>query len=557
MNDLVELQIKTKPLRLLYVEDEPASREQLLMVLEILFDSITVACDGQEGWKYYREGEFDLVLTDINMPGMNGIALAERIKKQNPLQKVIIISAHDSGEYLLSAIRTGVDNFLLKPLEDGQFKHVMHQVADVIHNEKLQKFYRVELEKEVVRKTQKILKQAITDELTGLYNRKKLNLELAKPGKKILMLLNIDNFDNINATYGYGNGDLILQKIAHFFAQHAHPGAMLFRLGHDEFSFLFTDASLEAIEAYARELQRLILQQPITHEEIVVKFTATTVLAEGEKDLLKDVHLAFKETRQIGKNRIGIFQRESKLAQHQKEMQQCMRILSDVLQQRQVVPYFQPIVDNRTGRAEKYECLARIVHEGRIMPPALFLETAELTGMLPDVTRLMIEKSFHYFKERTESFSINISEYDLNDGYLGPFLKTNLQKFGIDPSRIVLEVLEGISAHGAQKSLEQLAEFKEVGFKLAIDDFGAQNSNFERVHRLEVDYIKIDGSFIKQINIDPNSYRVAKTITDFSKSIGAEVIAEYVHSEAVQKKIVELGIEYSQGYYFAEPSPEI
>jgi EAL domain-containing protein (putative c-di-GMP-specific phosphodiesterase class I) len=169
----------------------------------------------------------------------------------------------------------------------------------------------------------------------------------------------------------------------------------------------------------------------------------------------------------------------------------------------------------------------------------------------------MIEKSFDYFKDRTESFSINISEYDLNDGYLGDFLKRAVETSGIDPSRVVLEVLEGISAHGAEKSLDQLMAFKELGFGLAIDDFGAQNSNFERVHRLQVDYIKIDGSFIKQIHEDSNSFCVAKTIADFSKSIGAEVIAEYVHNESVQEKILELGIDYSQGYYFSQPIPGI
>ncbi|MEA3373568.1 MAG: EAL domain-containing protein [Campylobacterota bacterium] len=557
MNQIAELKEKTKTLTLLYVEDDPASREQISVILEMFFGTLTVAEDGCEGWECYQKSDFDLVITDINMPCMSGIELTQKIKSLNPLQKVVIVSAHDSGDYLLSAIRAGVDNFILKPVEMEQFEGVIKKVATAIHNEKLHQHYQNELEREVTSKTQELMQQAVTDDLTGLYNRKMLTMKLEKYGVKVLMLLNIDNFDNINATYGYGNGDLIMQKIAHFLKAHLHPSATLFRLGHDEFAFLFTTVKLGEAEAYARELQHLISQKPITHEAITVKFTATVVLAEGEKDLLKDVHIAFKEARAIGKNRIGVYRHDSGLERRQKEIQQSMHILIDALEKRMVVPYFQPIINNQTRRVEKYECLARIIHDGKVLTPGFFIETAELTGVLPEITRLMIEKSFEYFKNRTEEFSINISEHDLNDSYLDAFLEENIVRYGIDPSRVVLEVLEGLSAHGAEKSFDQLSAFKARGFQLAIDDFGAQNSNFERVHRLKVDYIKIDGSFIKQIDQDLNSYRVAKTITDFSKSIGAKVVAEYVHSEAVLQKVVELGIDYSQGFYFAEPSAEI
>ena len=284
-----------------------------------------------------------------------------------------------------------------------------------------------------------------------------------------------------------------------------------------------------------------------------VKFTATIVLATGKKDLLKHVHLAFKETRAIGKNRIGTYHHDSGLEEHQKMLQSSMYILSEVLVNDMVVPYFQAIVNNKTQDVEKYECLARIIHNDEVLTPDFFIETAELTGLLPDITRIMIRKSFKYFKTRTEDFSINISEQDLNNNYLYEFLQDNIDKYSIKPSRVVLEVLEGVSTNGAEKNFDQLIALKELGFKLAIDDFGAQNSNFERVHKLKVDYIKIDGSFIKNIDTNTMSYQVAKTITNFSKSIGAKVIAEYVHNESVQNKIIELDIDYSQGYYFAEP----
>jgi len=557
MSKLSELKDRTKNLDILYVEDDPASRQQISSIMEMLFASLTVGEDGMEGLELYKNSKFDLVITDINMPNMNGIEMMKQIKAINPMQKVIIVSAHDSGEYLLSAIRAGVDNFILKPVEMEQFQEVISKVATIIHNEKLQEHYRQELEAEVTEKTVELLQQAITDDLTGLYNRKKLNMCLEKPGKKILMMLDVDNYDNINVTYGYNNGDIILQKIAQFLKENLLDDSVLFRLGHDEFVFLFEHNTIEEIELYAKEIQELISRKPIEYEETQVRFTATIVLAEGDKDLLKDVHLAFKRTRTIGKNRIGIYYPDIELEQHQKYIQKCIYMLSDAIKKQHVVPYFQPIVNNKTNEIEKYECLARIVNESGVKTPVQFIEAAELSGMLPDITRIMIEKSFDFFKDKSEEFSINISEIDLNNNYLVDFLKEQALKFKISPQRVVLEVLEGISASGAQKSVEQLMALKEYGFQLAIDDFGAQNSNFERVHKLKVDYIKIDGSFIKRIDNDSNSFHIAKTIADFSKSIGAKVIAEYVHSEEVYNKVLELGIDYSQGYYFSEPIPEI
>lgn len=557
MSNLSELKEKTKSLNVLYVEDDDATREQISSVMGMLFSSLSVAEDGMQGLELYKNGKFDLVITDINMPRMNGIEMMKKIKSINPMQKVIIVSAHDGGDYLLSAIRAGVDNFILKPVEMEQFQEVVTKVATIIHNEKLQEHYRQELEAEVTEKTVELVQQAVTDDLTGVFNRKKLTMCLARPGRKILMMLDVDNFDNINVTYGYNSGDIILKKIAQFLKENLHPDALLFRLGHDEFAFLFTSSTIEEVKIYAKEIQKLILQQPVDYEEILVRFTATIVLAEGDSDLLKDVHLGFNRTRKIGKNRIGIYKPDIELERHQKHIQKCIYTLSDAIKKQHIVPFFQPIVNNKTNKIEKYECLARIVNDDGVMTPNKFIEAAELSGMLPDITRIMVEKSFDYFKDKSEEFSINISEVDLNDNYLVDFLKEKTVKFSINPNRVVLEVLEGISASGAQKSLEQLLILKDYGFQLAIDDFGAQNSNFERVHTLKVDYIKIDGSFIKQIDTDLNSFHIAKTIADFSKNIGAKVIAEYVHSESVYKKVLELGIDYSQGYYFSEPLPKI
>lgn len=553
MHKLDELKKITKRLDILYVEDDKDSRDELSDILLMLFSTLTVAENGLEGWEAYKKKEFDLVITDINMPIMDGLELSQKIKNMNPNQKIVIVSANGNGDKLLSAIRIGVDNFIVKPVEMEQFNEVIHKVATNIHNQNLQMFYQEELEREVENKTKELIKQSVTDNMTGLYNRSKLNHMFNLNGSKILMLLNIDNFDNLNIAYGYDNGDIIIQKIALFLTKNLHPDATLFRLGSDEFIFLFNKTPLYEAEEYARKLQAMISKESIEIQEIVVKFTATIALAEGENDLLKDVHVAFNEVRLMGKNRIGIYKSNSTYELNQKRMQERIRTLKEALLMQQIVPFYQAIINNETNQIEKYECLVRIVTDKEIIYPSEFLQTAKITGMIPDITKIIIEKSFEYFKDRGEEFSINITEDDLQNNYLDEFLEKNIAKYGIHPSRVVLEVLEGISTNGAKVSYEQLKGLKQRGFQLAIDDFGTEHSNFERVHNLKVDYIKIDGSFIKNMDTNINSYRIVKTITDFSKSIGAKVIAEFIHNEAVQKKVLELGIEYSQGYYFSEP----
>lgn len=555
MNSILALKEQTKELTILYVEDDAASRGQLAQIFTLLFKTIVVAEDGKEGWQKYESGTYDLVFTDISMPKMNGIELTERIKNKNPFQRVVLISGHSESNYLLLAIRMGVDSFLMKPIEEKQMGEVLQKLVNAIEAEKIVKDYYNHLENEVKKKTEALQKIANTDKLTGLYNRNKFNEMVQEKENTILLLLNIDNFDNINISYGYDHGDVILKNIAQFLQKNTPMNVNIFRFGHDEFALLWAGSTLFDVQLFAEKLQNKIAACPIKYGKISVRFTATIAIAEGENDLLRNTHLALKEARILGKNRIKIYDQDSPFEMVQKEIQRHIPILFDAIKEDRIIPYFQPIGNNKTQTIEKYEALARIVENGQIIMPNFFIKAAEVSGMLPSITRIMIEKSFLFFSDKPFAFSINISEHDLNDGYLIDFLKESAEKYAINPRNVVLEVLEGVSSYATESNLNQLNELKSLGFRLAIDDFGTQNSNFERVHRLQVDYIKIDGSFIKHIDTDENSYKITQSITNFAKSIGAKVIAEFVHSQAVYEKILELNIDYTQGYYLGSPQP--
>jgi len=185
------------------------------------------------------------------------------------------------------------------------------------------------------------------------------------------------------------------------------------------------------------------------------------------------------------------------------------------------------------------------------------MEAAKLTGMLSYVTKSVIEQSCEKFKNNHYEFSINVTNYDLHLDYLEDFLIRNLAKHSIEPSRVVLEILEDITTLNESNILEQLHSLRNRGFKIAIDDFGSESSNFSRLLEFSPDYLKIDGSFIKNILSDEKSRIITEAIVLLAHKSSIKVIAEFVHNEAVQNKIKELGIDYSQGYFFSEPRRDL
>jgi EAL domain-containing protein (putative c-di-GMP-specific phosphodiesterase class I) len=228
--------------------------------------------------------------------------------------------------------------------------------------------------------------------------------------------------------------------------------------------------------------------------------------------------------------------------------------LHHALQNDTLVPYFQGIRNNKTGVIKKFEVLARIEKDGEVISPYRFLEPARLSGLLPEITKIIIDKSFKIMADKEYDFSLNLTEDDLARHYIIDYLDLKAQEYGVDPHRVIIEILEGISANGKKNHVLQLQALKERGYSIAIDDFGTEYSNFERVLDLDIDFLKIDAKYIKDIDTNPKSLEVTKAIVYFAKNAKIPCIAEFVHSKEVQDIMISLEIEFSQGYFFSEPS---
>jgi diguanylate cyclase (GGDEF)-like protein len=394
--------------------------------------------------------------------------------------------------------------------------------------------------------------QAYHDKLTKLFNRTYLE-KLTTQNSFSIIMLDINNLSYINMAYGFEVGDKLLVKVANILKENfdAHS---TYHLYSDEFALLFQEKI--DFEKKIKQIQNYFHDKTIQIETITLHISFSYGAACDKDKIIRNSSLALKKAKKNGKDRFHIFDEKTDSIDYAKREAfiSTHNLLCKALEDDRIVPYFQGIRSNKTNKITKFEVLARIENNTQAISPKQFLEAAQLSGFLPNITKVMIDKSFKIMAEYDYSFSINITEDDLSRNYLCDYLNEKSIQYGINPQRVIIEILEGISAIGKKNNIQQLQQIKSNGYALAIDDFGAEYSNFERTLELNIDFIKIDSKYIKDIDVNPRSYNVAKSIAFFAKQSGIPCIAEFVHSASVQKIVEELEIEFSQGYYFSEPS---
>ena len=424
--------------------------------------------------------------------------------------------------------------------EQGEIQNYLSIISDLTELKSVQK---------------QIVDMAFYDPVTQLHNKTYLEQQiLVKEQNYSLLLLNINNFSYINTAYGFDIGDKILTEIAKVLANNfsAHE---TFRLNSDEFGLLF-EGEINITEQI-KVIQRYFYSMLIQVDDISVYIAFTYGAAYGKEHLLRNCALALKQAKSLGKNRYHIFDVKNELINNstRESFIASNNLLHSALELDQLTPYFQGIYNNKNQTIEKFEVLARIVKGDAVISPFHFLDTATLAGLLPKITRVILDKSFKIMSHYDYTFSVNITEDDLSQNYLLAYLAEKTAQYKIRPQRIILEILEGVSATGKKNHIKQLIELKAKGYLLAIDDFGTEYSNFERLLELDIDYLKIDAKYIKNIDVNEKSYEITRAITFFAHNANIPCVAEFVHNESVQTVITALGIDYSQGYYFSEPSP--
>jgi EAL domain-containing protein (putative c-di-GMP-specific phosphodiesterase class I) len=288
---------------------------------------------------------------------------------------------------------------------------------------------------------------------------------------------------------------------------------------------------------------------------IGIAFNIGIASAKAGKDVLIQAEYALDIAKQLGARYYAFYNEEDESIQQNKQMIEWLNITKEMIEGDMIVPYFQPILESKTNKIIKFEVLARGIYKDQVIVPFYFIEPATRLGLISSITRIMIQKSFKHFSKNSFEFSLNISERDLHEDYLYEYLKERSKDFNIDPSRVTLEVLESVTTGLHHEEItEQINKIKSLGFKVAIDDFGTENANFSRLMHINFDYIKLDGTFMKDIDKSQRQQLIVKSIVELARVLGIETIAEFIENETICHIARDCGVDMLQGYYLGKPS---
>lgn len=392
-----------------------------------------------------------------------------------------------------------------------------------------------------------------TDLLTGLGSRYKLVNDINESKEAALAILNIDDFSQVNDFYGHEIGDYVIKEFGQAMSSCEHDfNFQVYHLQGDEYVIFHPDIDPKIFYNGVSKLKEEISKVEIDINGELISFNFSMAISyESKEKLLSTAGMTLRIAKKENKD-ILVYSDEISLNDKYKNNIEWTKKIKYAIEHDNIVPVFQPIVNNENNRWEKYECLVRLEDDGQLISPFFFLDIAKKTKHYIQITHIMIEKSFAVFADQDLEFSLNLTIEDILNEEIKSFICKMLQEYNIG-NRVVFEIVESESIENFDEVLEFISSVKNYGCKIAIDDFGTGYSNFEYLMRLKTDYIKIDGSLIKDIDTNEDAELVVSTIVDFAKKMGIKTIAEFVENESIINKVKALGIDYSQGYYCSKP----
>jgi len=396
------------------------------------------------------------------------------------------------------------------------------------------------------------------DSLTKLKNRKSLQIDLAKENNYLLMIINVDKFQEINNLYGDTIGDNLLLMFKEKFEELLPENATLYKLHADEFGIISHDnKNIKEFEELASNIISILDKYEFNVEEDDKIYINLTIgIAYGSNLLLQNADMALKLAKKDKKHYLTYNEEMLSLSQYENRLTWTNR-LNDAIINDKIVPLFQPIIDCKTNKVIKYEALMRIkASNNDYIVPIHFLNISKENKLYFKLTLIMLEKTFEVCKNTDAIFSINLNHEDMKNETIVNYIIEQFKKYSIG-DRIAFEILESEGIEDFKEVADFISKVKAYGATISIDDFGTGYSNFEYLMNLDFDYLKIDGSMIRNIDKDEKSQFVTKTIVDFAHKIGVKTVAEFVSSKTIYDKVKEMNIDYAQGYYLGEPSLDV
>ncbi len=425
----------------------------------------------------------------------------------------------------------------------------------------------------------KISYQASHDELTGLINRREFEVRveaaLANARKDdlehALLYLDLDQFKIVNDTCGHVAGDKLILRLTAIIKEQIRKNDVLARLGGDEFGVLLEVCPEIKALSIAEGLRKSIVEYQFEWEGHVFNIGVSigvVVLNKFSKDhanVLSLADAACYAAKDRGRNRVQLYrENDAEFALRYGEMMWVSKLNRAVEEDRLFLAY-QNIVPTKPAdphaepHGEHYEILIRMRDEkGDIVPPNAFLPAAEHYGLMETLDRWVVTKTFEWLAthddlKKLNCCSINLSGRTINDDKFLDFLVGLFRRHNIAPEKICFEITETAAIANFQSAREFIAAMKIIGCRFALDDFGSGMSSFAYLKNLPVDFLKIDGMFVRNITAEPIDYAMVKSINEVGHVMGMQTIAEFVENDAIRARLVEIGVDFVQGYGIGRP----
>jgi len=646
----------SQQLTLLYVEDNETARLGSMLIFEELFGHVIVAVDGQDGLEKFKSNPVDIIITDINMPKLNGLEMSDQIRLLNPQIPILILSAYNESGYFIESIRQGVEGYLLKPIDMKQLLEALSRVVEKIYlrndREKLQtllmQYSEITNKSAIVSKTdtqgvityvndafceisgfsreelmgkrhslirhqestdefykelwgtiskgelwQGVIKNrskqghsfyvktaikpitnakgeiteyiALCNDITAIMNPKKQLLDFIETtsNESIVVLIKIEEYATIEEFYNTHVVELLEKTLGEKLLEMIAPLGLfhkIYILGMGEYAFAIAKNRCSlSVEALSQKLQEFLesVEGTIIHlNEIDYSVSLLASLAFGGDEPFQSAQFGLKKAKKHKSNFIIATNLVSDMYIQAQSNMSVIVMVKKALQKSGIVSYFQPIIDNKTQKVVKFESLVRLIDEnGKVRLPFEFLDIAKKSRYYTQITQRVMENSFQALRLTGVGITINISALDIEEHEMRKKLLDLLEIHKAEASRITFELLEDEDVKEFEIIKHFIQKVKAMGVLIAIDDFGSGYSNFERLLDYEPDIIKIDGSLIKNIATDDYSLSIVKMIVAFANEHHIKTIAEFVENETIYSILCELGVEYSQGYFFGKPMP--
>jgi len=420
----------------------------------------------------------------------------------------------------------------------------------------------------------KLIELANHDPLTGLYNRRRFVDELKKEIINVmrdghtsaLFFVDLDQFKYINDACGHPAGDRLIRKVADELLGSVRRNDVVARFGGDEFVVLLhrTDGpgARSAAETILTGMRRMahVEGERVFHVHCSIGITLLTKDNLHYDDLINQGDIACREAKAAGRNRLQFFAHSDGAEQRDLADAGWMNRLRKAVDEDEFVLQFQPINRIDTGNTTHHEVLIRLRSEdGKLIPPDAFLPSAIRFGLMSEIDCWVIRNAAKAYAEHSQEngqlrLSINLSANAFESDDLPEFVEKTFDEYGVPPSHIVLEITESLAVRRPLHVERQIDALRKYGCQIALDDFGTGYSSFSYLHKLQFDYIKIDGTFVENMLSNPVDQKMIKLIAEVGREAGMKTIAEYVQDAESFSLLGELGVDMAQGYFVGQPS---